>query len=109
MTQRRELLVEELQDKRLKRVFELLDERPQPKHCRAKIGLVEECAETIAESTEKEVLAADLALITPAQKVEHYEISRYGTARALARQIGEFNVATLLSNTWATRRVPTAF
>jgi Mn-containing catalase len=84
---------------RLKKVFELLGEKPQPKPCKAMMGLVEEGAETIDEGKEKEPLAADLALITAAQKVEHYEISGYGTARALARQIGEIEVATLLSHT----------
>jgi ferritin-like metal-binding protein YciE len=38
-------------------------------------------------------------LITAAQKVEHYEISAYGTLRALARQIGELDVAELLTHT----------
>ena len=62
-------------------------------------GLVEEGKETIQEGKEKELLAADLALVTAAQKVEHYEIAGYGTARALARQINEREVATLLSHT----------
>jgi len=84
---------------RLTKVFELLGEQAQPKPCKAMMGLVEEGSDTIQEGTEKEPLAADLALITAAQKVEHYEISGYGTARALARQIGEFDVATLLSHT----------
>jgi Mn-containing catalase len=84
---------------RLKKVFELLGEKAQPKPCKAMMGLVEEGSETIEEGKEKESLAADLALITAAQKVEHYEISGYGTARALARQIGEPGVATLLSHT----------
>jgi Mn-containing catalase len=84
---------------RLKKVFELLGEKAQPKPCKAMMGLVEEGSETIEEGKDKEPLAADLALITSAQKVEHYEISGYGTARALARQIGEIEVATLLSHT----------
>jgi Mn-containing catalase len=63
------------------------------------MGLVEEGQETIEEGSAKEELAADLALITAAQKVEHYEISGYGTVRALARQIGEYDAATLLSHT----------
>src|SRR6202021_1433973 len=63
------------------------------------MGWVEEGKETIEEGQEKEPLAADLALITAAQKVEHYEISGYGTVRALARQMGEIDVATLLSHT----------
>jgi len=84
---------------RLKKVFDLLGEKAQPKPCKAMMGLVEEGAETIEEGKNKEPLAADLALITAAQKVEHYEISGYGTTRALARQIGEIEVATLLSHT----------
>ena len=44
-------------------------------------------------------IIADLGLIAAAQRVEHYEISGYGTARSLARQIGERDVATLLAHT----------
>jgi Mn-containing catalase len=51
-------------------------------------GLLEEGDEVIAEGKEKDSVAADLALIASAQKVEHYEISAYGTARAMAGQIG---------------------
>jgi Mn-containing catalase len=86
---------------RLRKAFELLGEKAQPKPCKAMLGLVEEGAETIEESHDKEPLAADLALITAAQKVEHYEISGYGTVRGLARQIGEYEVATLLTHTMA--------
>ena len=84
---------------RLKKSFELLGEKAKPKPCKAMMGLVEEGAETIEEGADKAAMAADLALITAAQKVEHYEISGYGTVRALARQIGELEVATLLSHT----------
>jgi Mn-containing catalase len=84
---------------RLKEAFELLGEDAQPKTCRAMLGLIEEGQETIKEGADKDELAADLALITAAQKVEHYEISGYGTVRALARQLGEIDVATLLSRT----------
>ena len=62
------------------------------------MGLLEEGRETIEEGAGKEPFAADLMLIAAAQKVEHYEISGYGTARALARQLGEKEVATLLSH-----------
>lgn len=89
----------QIQVERLKRAFELLGEKAQPKPCKAMKGLVEEGEETIQEGKDKQPLAADLALITAAQKVEHYEISGYGTARSLARQIGERDVATLLSHT----------
>ncbi|MGC4050232.1 MAG: DUF892 family protein [Paludibaculum sp.] len=62
-------------------------------------GLVAEGEETIKEGQEKENIASDLALIASAQRVEHYEISGYGTARSLARQIGETEVAKLLTQT----------
>lgn len=84
---------------RLKKVFELIGEKAQPKPCKAMMGLIEEGQETIKEGKDKEELAADLALITAAQKVEHYEISGYGTLKSLARQIGEVDVAVLLAHT----------
>jgi Mn-containing catalase len=80
---------------RLRAAFELLHEKAQAKPCKGMVGLLEEGTETIEENAEKEGLASDLALIAAAQKVEHYEISGYGTARCLARQIGEREVATL--------------
>ena len=84
---------------RLQEAFELLGEKAQAKPCKAMEGLVAEGEETIQEGEDKEEIAADLALITAAQKVEHYEISGYGTLRELARQIGEFKVYELLSHT----------
>jgi Mn-containing catalase len=84
---------------RLRQAFDLLGEKAQPKPCKAMMGLVEEGQETIKEGQEKESLAADLALITAAQKVEHYEISGYGTVRTLARQLGMLEVAELMSHT----------
>jgi Mn-containing catalase len=87
------------QIERLEQAFELLGENAEPKTCLAMKGLIEEGQETIKEGSDKEELAADLALICAAQKVEHYEISGYGTAKALARQIGAVEVATLLSHT----------
>lgn len=93
------LIQTETHVERLKEVFEHLGEAAEPKPCRAMKGLIEEGEETIEEGKDQEELAADLALITAAQKVEHYEISGYGTVRALARQIGEIDVATILSRT----------
>lgn len=84
---------------RLHKAFELLGEKAQPKPCKAMMGLVEEGKETIEEGKEKTEFVADLGLIAAAQKVEHYEISGYGTARSLARQIGELEVKTLLAHT----------
>ena len=87
------------QVERLQHAFQLLGETAEPKPCLAMKGLVEEGQETIKEGSDKEDLAADLALICAAQKVEHYEIAGYGTAKALARQIGAVEVANLLSQT----------
>lgn len=87
------------QVERLKSSFELLGEKAQPKPCKAMMGLVAEGEETVKEGEDKQNIAADLALIASAQRVEHYEISGYGTARSLARQIGETEVAKLLTQT----------
>ncbi len=84
---------------RLRSAFQLLGESPESKTCKAMKGLVEEGQETIEEGDDKDELTADLALIAAAQRIEHYEISGYGNARALARQIGEREVAQLLSQT----------
>ena len=84
---------------RLQSAFEALGEQPEPKSCKGMQGLIEEGEETIQEGAETEPLAADLALIASAQKVEHYEIAGYGTARTLALQIGEREVARLLAHT----------
>jgi Mn-containing catalase len=84
---------------RLQQAFSILGEKARPKPCKAMMGLVEEGKETIEEGQDKEPLAADLALITAAQKVEHYEISGYGTVRALAKQLGLLDIAELLTHT----------
>lgn len=84
---------------RLNKVFELMGEEAQAKPCKAMAGLVAEGQETIEEGEQKEPLAADLALIAAAQRVEHYEIAAYGTARTLARQLGQLEAARLLSHT----------
>jgi len=93
------LIQTEAQIERLNKVFDLLGEEAKPKPCRAMLGLIEEGQETIEEGADKDELAADLSLITAAQKVEHYEIAGYGTAKALARQIAEYDAAALLSHT----------
>ena len=58
-------------------------------------GLVEEGAEAL----EGDSPLTDLAIIAAAQRVEHYEISAYGTARAIAQQLGQDTVASLLEET----------
>ena len=86
---------------RLKQAFEMLDEKPKAKVCKGMAGLVEEGQEAITEGKEMEEASADLALIGAAQRVEHYEIAAYGTARAIAEQMNRQDIVTLLSQTLA--------
>ena len=82
---------------RLERVFKSLDEKPTGKTCKAMKGLVEEGKEVIDEDGEDSVL--DAALISAAQRVEHYEIAGYGTVRTFASLLGENEAAGLLQQT----------
>ncbi len=86
---------------RLKQAFELLGAKSKAKPCKGMQGLVEEGQEQMAEGKEKEEAVADLMLVGAAQKVEHYEISGYGTCRTIAEQLGETKVAKLLAQTLA--------
>jgi ferritin-like metal-binding protein YciE len=82
---------------RLEQIFETLDESPKGKKCKGMEGLIEEGSEATEEGYEDAVL--DAALIGAAQRVEHYEIAGYGTARAMAEELGETEHASLLSET----------
>jgi Mn-containing catalase len=94
-----------LQVERLKEIFTLLGAAPKAKPCKGMEGLLEEGKEVMAEGEDMDPAAADLALIAAAQKVEHYEISGYGTARAMAGQAGLPIVAELLSKTLAEEEI----
>jgi ferritin-like metal-binding protein YciE len=72
--------------KRLEQVFQLLGERPAGVECKAIQGIIEECQEILQEFSGGEAL--DAGLIAAAQTVEHYEITRYGTLLAWAKQLG---------------------
>ena len=82
---------------RLQQVFEKLGARARGQRCEAMQGLIEEAHEMMDEITTPEVL--DVALITAAQKVEHYEIASYGSVSALAEALGEKEVVKLLNQT----------
>jgi ferritin-like metal-binding protein YciE len=82
---------------RLETVFERLGEKTKGKACAAMKGLIEEGQEQTQADAEGNVM--DLMLIAAAQKVEHYEISGYGTVRAIAETIGNNEVADLLRQT----------
>lgn len=84
---------------RLKQAFELLGAKAKAKPCKAMQGLVEEGQEQITEGKEKEEAVADLMIVGAAQKVEHYEMSGYGTCRAIAEKLGQPKVARLLQQT----------
>jgi|SRR5579871_2700258 len=82
---------------RLDEVFEKLEEKPKRKKCKAMEGLIEEGSEVIKEHATSPI--RDAALIGAAQRVEHYEMAAYGTARSLAKTLGLEDVAQLLQET----------
>jgi Mn-containing catalase len=96
---KKHLLQTEGQVGRLETALQMLGETNTSKACKGMKGLLEEGSETIEEGEDLDDLTADLALITAAQKVEHYEISGYGNARCLAKHLGEREIATLLTHT----------
>lgn len=86
-----------MQVTRLEKCFEMLDKKAVAKKCEAMEGLVEEGEEVIEEYDEGH--ARDAALIAAGQKVEHYEISAYGTLRTMASVLGKSQCAQLLEDT----------
>jgi ferritin-like metal-binding protein YciE len=85
------------QVERLEQIFSLLDKAARAEHCVAMEGLIEEGAKLLEEDGDEAV--KDAGLIAAAQKVEHYEIASYGTARTLAEVLGHSQVAELLQQT----------
>ena len=94
-----ELHVQETQKQveRLDQVFEMLGKSPRGKKCKGMEGLLEEGKEMMQEEMEPEVM--DAALISAAQRVEHYEIAGYGTVRTYAQLLGEDKHVKLLQQT----------
>lgn len=82
------------QIKRLEQVFKLHGQTVKGVDCPAIDGIIEEANELAGDIDDKEVL--DAALIASAQAVEHYEITRYGTLVAWAKQLGRADCAALL-------------
>ena len=87
----------EEQISRLEQVFELIEEKPQGKKCAAIEGILEEGQEIMREY--KGSPALDAGLLAAAQAVEHYEISRYGTLRTWAEELGLDDAVKLLQET----------
>jgi ferritin-like metal-binding protein YciE len=82
---------------RLETIFKHLKESPKGKTCEGMKGLLKEGDERVKEGGEPEVL--DAGLISAAQRVEHYEIAAYGSARTYAELLGESEIVKLLEQT----------
>lgn len=87
----------EQQARRLEQIAQMLDVDPDEVTCKAMKGLVKEGEEVISEGIDPAV--TDAGLIGAAQKVEHYEMAGYGTARAHAQNLGLTEIARLLQQT----------
>jgi len=85
------------QIERVEQALEKLDARPGRKVCEAMRGLVEEAQHELEEHDKGPIL--DLVIVAGMQRIEHYEIAAYGTDVALAKALGENEVAGLLSST----------
>jgi ferritin-like metal-binding protein YciE len=82
---------------RLEKVFEIFGKEASAKKCEAMAGLIKE-AEALMEESDEGVMR-DAAIISAAQKVEHYEIASYGTLRTFAETLGLEEAVTLLETT----------
>jgi ferritin-like metal-binding protein YciE len=85
--------------KRLEQVFQMLGKKPKSINCPAIDGIIEEAEEVTGEVDDKNVL--DAAIIAAGQAVEHYEITRYGSLIAWAKQLGRNDAARVLEQTLA--------
>jgi ferritin-like metal-binding protein YciE len=84
---------------RLEQIGETLGVKLSGKKCKGMEGLIEEGAEALEVSEDENL--SDSAIIAAGQRVEHYEISGYGTAKAIANELGYEKVVELLSETEA--------
>ncbi len=91
----------EEQVQRLDECFNLLGTPAKAKLCKGMKGLVEEGEEIMTEGEKRDPESADLSLIGAAQKVEHYEIAGYTSARNLAQQLHLSGIVALLSQSLA--------
>ena len=85
------------QVERLEQVFEMIGKKAQGKTCEAIVGIIEEGQEIIKDY--KGSPALDPGLLAGAQAVEHYEISRYGTLKTWAEELGLADAVSLLDQT----------
>lgn len=85
------------QVQRLEQIFQKMGVPARSKRCRGMEGIIEEGKEYIEEDLEPEV--KDAALISSAQRVEHYEMAGYGTVRTFAKLLGDEDASKLLQQT----------
>lgn len=85
------------QVERLEQIFELLDKPARGKTCDAIVGILDEGKEIMDEY--KGTSSLDAGLLAAAQAVEHYEISRYGTLKTWATELGMKDAVRLLDET----------
>jgi len=83
---------------RIEQAFSLMQEKTDATECPAMKGIVEE-GEDIIDETEDKTAQRDVGLIFAGQKAEHYEIATYGAMIELAREMGEMQIASLLTET----------
>jgi ferritin-like metal-binding protein YciE len=91
------LKVTQRQHARLEKVFKKLGVEAEGKTCDGMKGLLKEGQKVLGKQADPDV--KDAAIIAAAQKVEHYEIAAYGTARTYARMLGDMDAALLLEQT----------
>jgi ferritin-like metal-binding protein YciE len=87
------------QIQRLEQVFEQIGKRASGKTCEAIQGIIAEGQEIMEEYAESDAL--DAGILASAQAIEHYEISRYGTLKSWAQQLGMNEAVTLIEETLA--------
>ncbi|MFZ0807144.1 MAG: ferritin-like domain-containing protein [Candidatus Sulfotelmatobacter sp.] len=85
------------QASRLEKIFNNLGEKPKGERCKGMQGVLAEGSDLVGKIDNEEV--RDAAIIASAQRVEHYEMAGYGTARTFATMLGENDAADLLEQT----------
>jgi ferritin-like metal-binding protein YciE len=83
--------------KRIEQIFDRLGEKAKAEKCKGMHGVIEEGSDLIGDIKDQEV--RDAAIIASAQRVEHYEMAGYGTARTFATLLGDQQAAQLLQQT----------
>lgn len=91
------LQVTETQASRLEQIFEKLGEKPKGEKCKGMQGVLQEGSDLVEDIEDPNV--RDAAIIASAQRVEHYEMAGYGTARTYATLLGQDDASQLLEET----------